>query len=541
MIRSFCVRCFLSLAFVLVAQQAAHAQFAGESSPSAPDNPIDRSAAAPAQDRPFSAKDPNTKYRLERAPLPEDQAERDAERAKGADARKRAQAAAQTERKAHKGVFQSGSLSSWPRLYQSESLSVKGSFNAGIAPYAMSNNVFDAPPGSLNAGVPVHPGWGEAYVQPGISVKYHVDAEAYLYGGFSFVETGTIGNDYTGAPYRWYGLPEQLYAGFHAAHVFGSNATLDGSYGQQDYTNGNGMLVWSGATNGAGRGATYLGPRTAWRDAGLLRATEGDFSGQLFYLRPNESEASFTNTSLTGINAVWNPPGRLRLGAQYVYTLSDIVPRTRMSTWELRARLHPFKGDVNFWLQGDYALQGKPSVSADGWTLQGNYAFTKLWWRPLVNAGYYSMSASNPANPQGWNGFDPLYFGNAVPTWLPGIALQTSLANTNQNVFNTTVTLKPNAKGTLQLNYIAAAVNRENAILKTLSPGETPPVSGGLLLPGYGTEVSASYTYKLDDARSVDPIFAYVIPGNGIEQNYAAAGGSAKGWSFFGVAFKASY
>jgi hypothetical protein len=526
---------------VLALRGPANAQFAGDASPSRVDNAFDLATQTPAQLRIFSPKHPRNRYRAERVLLPEEEAEDEAERAETKEQRKAAKEKAEAERKARKGVFQTRSLDSWPRLYQSESLSVTGLFNAGIAPFAMTNNAFDAPPGSINAGLPPNPGWSEYYVQPGFAAKYHVDKDAYVYGGFSFVESGTVGNDYSGAPSRWYGLPEEAYLGLHLAHLLGSTATLDASYGQRDYTNGNGMLVWSGATNTQVRGAAYLAPRNAWRDCGLLKATLGDYSAQVFYLRPNESAPEFTNSSLTGMNVVWNPPGQLRLGAQYVYSRSNIVTQANLSTWELRARLHPLRNDPYLWLQGDYAIQGKPGVAADGWMVQGNYNFTRWWLQPLVHVGYYNMSASNPDSVLVWNGFNPLYFGNAVPSWQPGIALQTLLHNTNQGVFDTTVELSPKGKGTLQLNYFATRVGRANAIVGTLAPGVQPPASGGLVLPGYGNETSASYTYDMNKSLAINPIFAYVTPGSGIKQDYAAHGGAAKPWSFLGVSLTASY
>jgi hypothetical protein len=519
----------------------APAQVAGDPAPAQPDNVYDAATKTQSAQKLYAPRQPAQKYRGQRAPLPEDAADAEAERAKSAAEREAAEAKAAAARRANEGFFQTGNAGSFPRLYVDAKFSLDGLLNAGLAPYAMGNNAFNAPAGSVNAGLPANPGWGEVYVQPGFTAKYKIDRDAYLYGGFSFIESGTIGNDYSGAPARWYGLPEQLYAGFHLSHLFATTATLDGSYGQQDYTNGSGMLVWSGATNGSLRGAAYLGPRSAWREAGLLKVADGDYSGQFFYLRPNEENPSFTNTSLTGVNIVWNPPGQLRLGGQYIYALSNIVTRTQMSTYEIRARLHPFKSDPNFWLQGDYALQGKPQLSADGWMTQGSYNFTKLWWQPLVSIGYYSMSANNPANAVIWNGFDPLYFGNGVATWLPGIALQTTLANTNQNIFATTVALNPSASGSLQLDYIDASVERGNAVLAPLSPGVAPPASGGLLLPGYGQEIGASYTWTLNSAVSLNPFAAYVIPGSGITQSYTANGGTAKDWSFFGVSLTVSY
>ncbi|HYL26615.1 MAG TPA: alginate export family protein, partial [Candidatus Nitrosotalea sp.] len=391
-------------------------------------------------------------------------------------------------------------------------------------------------------GLPVNPGWVETYANPGITAEYRLARGAYLYGGFSYLESGTIGNDYTGSPYAWYGLPEDLYAGLHLSHQFGGKGTLDVSFGQQDYATGGGMLLALGATNGGSRGADYIGPRTAWRQAALVRTTDGDWVTQFFYLRPNEAPDVFTNTALTGVNVVWNPPGQLRLGAQYIYASSDVTTRNQSSTYEFRARFHPFKTQPAFWLQADYAIEGKPQLAADGWMLQANYNLVKLWWKPLVSVGYYSMSGANPANAVIWNGFDPLYFGGNVPAWQPGFAFQSQLNNTNLRYFDTSIDLTPDKSDSLQINYINANVDRVNAPLAIPAPSlEMESTAGGLPSPGYGQELGASYIHQLTAALSLNPVFAYAWPGNGIVANYGAHGGAAHNWTFLGVAFTASY
>jgi hypothetical protein len=404
----------------------------------------------------------------------------------------------------------------------------------------MSNNAFDAPAGSVNAGAPVSPSWSEYYVQPGISVKYRMNHGAYAYGGFSYLESGTAGYDNSGAPPRWYGLPEQLYLGIHFANPFGRASSFDVSYGQQDYTSGNGMLVWSGASNGSIRGASYLGPRSAWRDAILAKLSVRDVTAQFFYLRPNAEVSSFTNTTLTGLNVVWNPPDQLRLGLQYIHASSDIQTRQGLDILEFRARWHPFAHDPHLWFQGDYATETSSLVAANTWMAQVNYHFTGMKWSPLLNVGWYDLSGANPASTT-WTGFDPLYFGNDVPTWLPGVALQTLLGNTNQKIFATTLTMTPSATTSLQLNYIDAAVNQLNAVLAIPPPNTSPVAAGGIPLPGYGKELSGTFSWQPNGYITWSPFFAYVTPGNGISANYSANHGSAKAWTFAGLMFTASY
>ncbi len=531
----------LSIAICAASFGFARAQLAGDVSPSNPKNVYDEATRTPAQPQTVEPKNSEVRQRERRAQLEEEEAELDAAEARTEEERTAAQHRAAEARARYLGYLQTGNLESLPRLYETNRISVLGSLNAGFAPFAAFNNAFAAPVGSINAALPANPDWAEAYVEPGMTATYHLAHHAFLYGGFSYLESGTIGTDYFGSPHTWYGLPENLYAGLRFTHLFGGAGALDASYGQQNYVTGGGMLLANGATNGFDRGAAYLGPRGAWLQAGLLKATDGNWSAQLFYLRPNEAPAVFDNTKLTGVNVVWNPPGQLRLGAEYVYSTSDILTRNQMSTYELRARLHPFTRDPYLWLQAEYAIQGKPYVSADGWMIQANYNFKKAWWSPLVNVGFYSMSGANPASPVIWSGFDPFYFGGAVPQWLPGFALQTVLANTNLRYFDASVTLAPLKQDALQVNYLVANVNELNAILTTLPPFTAPEPGGGLPNFGYGQEVGLNYTHNLSDALSVNPFYAFVWPGNGIAANYAAHGGVARNWSLLGLSFTATY
>jgi hypothetical protein len=533
-----CVAVLLFAAISAACFGVARAQFAGEPSPTK--NIYDEATEVPGQADSFSPKNSKEKQQERRERLEEEQAAIEAAQARTEVEQTAAQQRAAKARAASLGYFQTGDPDSLPRLYESERVSVLGSVSAGFAPFVAFNNAFHAPSGSINSGLPVNPGWGEAYIEPGVTATYGLAHHAYLYGGFSYLESGTIGTDYAGSPNAWYGLPEEFYGGLRFTHLFGATGTLDASYGQQTYGTGNGMLLATGATNGFDRGAAYFGPRSAWRQAGLLRVTDGDWSGQLFYLRPNEAPTAFDNTTLTGLNVVWNPPGRLRLGAQYVYSSSDIVTRNQMSTYELRARFHPIPQDPNFWLQADYAIEGKPLLSADGWMVQADYSFRKMWWSPLVNVGFYSMSGA-AANSVVWYGFDPFYFGGAVPAWLQGFALQTQLANTNLRDLDTSITFSPARRDSLQVSYLIANVNQLNAILTTIPPSVPPSAKGGLPNLGYGQELGASYTHNITPSLSVNPFYALVWPGSGIAANYSAHGGTARSWSFLAIAFTATY
>jgi hypothetical protein len=88
---------------------------------------------------------------------------------------------------------------------------------------------------------------------------------------------------------------------------------------------------------------------------------------QAFYLKPNESPNSATGTIFNGIDFEWLPAGPVRMGAMYLYVPeSSIATRDKLNIVDLRARFHPMASVPQFWLQGEYAMEHKSNVAADG-------------------------------------------------------------------------------------------------------------------------------------------------------------------------------
>ena len=315
--------------------------------------------------------------------------------------------------------MQTGDLKSWPRLYRDGGLVVTGLLNGAVALFKMTQNLFGPPPALAPDGYKTNPGWGEFFIEPGVSAEYRLGASASIYGGFSYVESSTRGTDNCCVSNLYYGNRELLFAGVRWHDPAGGLA-LDVSYGQQDFTVGNQMLIGRGADDGAQRGANQIGPRNAWANAGIVKATWQDLNVQAFYLKPNEAPSTATGTVINGINVEWLPAGPLRLGAMYLYVPdSNIVTRDQLNVYDLRARVHPIPWLPRFWLDGEYAWERKSGVAADGWYAQVNYNAQDTAWKPLVALRYASLSGDRPGSSR-WEGFDPLYFSGSNPNWYQG-------------------------------------------------------------------------------------------------------------------------
>ncbi|MEO8751674.1 MAG: alginate export family protein [Casimicrobiaceae bacterium] len=497
-----------------MAAGTACAQFADVPRPATPDNAYDQATANPVQSHWAPRLLQGAEHAADRAPL------------------------AATDTTA--GILQTGGLDAWPRLYRGGDLLITGSLTGTAAGFKMWNNEFGVPPSLQTHGYATNPGWGEFFLEPGLSATYKVSAQASVYGGFSYLEASTRGRDNAGSDNVWYGNRELLYAGAKWRDA-DSGFALDVSYGQQNFHVGNGMLLWSGASNGGQRGANYLGPRGAWATAGVVKGTWKEMAVQGFYLKPNDASADATGTTLVGVNFDWHGTGPLRVGAMYVHVPeSDIVTRNGLNIYDLRARWHPVVASPRFWLDGEYVWERKASVAAEGWYVQANYNATDTTWKPLLALRYAALSGARSGSSR-WQGFDPLYFGNGNPNWYQGKLGSTLFNNTNLNTASAALTVTPTEKQILQFWYLYFSADQANSPLDIPAAGQPVPTGGGVPNKPLASEFDVAYTYTFSKSVNVNVVAAYATPGSGYKQLYSANSGSANGWWLLGTQFNISY
>lgn len=437
------------------------------------------------------------------------------------------------------GVLQSADLAAWPLLLRSGPLTVKGSLTGTLGVFAFGNNQFALPPSQATTAYRNDPGWGEFFLEPGVTAELTLTPALSLYGGAAYMETATRGTDYAGVGNTYHGAMEQLYAGARWRDA-ARGLALDASYGQLDYTVGRSFLIANGASNGAQRGANFLDPRAAWANAALLKGTWGDFVAEAYWLKPNDSTEASTGTRLAGLNFEWNGPGPLRLAGMYVYAPeSQIVTRDGLNVYNLRARWHPFSSAPHAWLQGEVVWERKSGVAAEGWYAAFNYNAQDTAWKPLLSLRYASLSGDDPATAR-WEGFDPLYYGGGNPDWYQGELASTLFDNTNLNSVAVSLTLAPDERNVLQFVLLDFRAARTNAPL-ALPAANQPVPAGGVPAKGLATELDAIWTYTFGKYVNVSAFAAYAWPGAGYRDLYARQGGSARNWSGAGMQVNISY
>ena len=504
----------LAGALALVVTGVAHAQFENAPSPSEPENEFDQAVANPIREH----EAPRTLQGAKRA------ADRDPAAAAGVPA----------------GVLQAGNLSAWPQLFAAPGLTIKGSLTGTLGLFSMGENAFSLPPSQVTRGYVKDPNWAEFFVEPGLTAQYQLTPAVQFYGGAAYMETATRGTDYAGNTNTWHGDMEQLYAGVRWTDA-ASGFKLDVSYGQRDFATGRDLLISAGADNGPQRGADYMGPRSAWANAALLKATWRDVTAQGFWLKPTETTSGATGTRLEGFDVEWTSAGPLRLAGMYVYVpQSDIATRDGLNVYNLRARWHPLHNVPNAWLQGEAVWERKRNVDAEGWYLSFNYNALDAPWKPLVTARYASFSGDKPGTAT-WEGFDPLYFGGSDPDWYQGKVGSVQFNNTNLDTIAVSLTLTPNEKNILQFVYLNFAAGQVNSPLAIPSAGQPVPVGGGVPAKTLANEIDAIYTYTFSKQVNVNAFVGYAAPGAGYRQLYASEGGSAQAWWVVGAQLNFSY
>jgi hypothetical protein len=438
------------------------------------------------------------------------------------------------------GVLQTGDLASWPRLWRNDDLLISGTLTGTLGMFRMWNNAFGLPASLNPTSRRNDPGWAEFFLEPGLMASYTLDGATKLYGGASYMETGTRGTDYNAVGNTWHGAPELLYAGIRWQDA-ARQLAFDASYGQQDFAVGNNLLLAAGASNGAQLGADYIGPRSAWANAALLKATWRDLTVQGFWLKPNDAPSAATGTRLAGVNAQWGDSGPLQLAFMYLRALeSAIVTRDGLDVYDVRATIKPWGADSGWMLRAEYAWERKDGVTADGWYVEGSYHAAKAMWRPLVTLRYASFSGDRPDTAT-WEGFDPLYFGGSNPDWYQGKLMSTLVNNTNLDSVAASLSLAPDARSIVQLVFLQFAAARTDSPLAIPAAGQPVTTGGGVPSRSLATEIDAVYTYTFSKQVNINVFAGYATPGTGYKQLYSASGGSAQPWWIVGTQFNISY
>jgi hypothetical protein len=235
----------------------------------------------------------------------------------------------------------------------------------------------------------------------------------------------------------------------------GYNA-IEMGYGNQNYQVFDGLLFWDGAVDCGARGACWLSPRKAFREAGTLRLTLGGWLIEGYHLKLNDDPS--TGTRLGGGRVEYafqdwlvkdmksgfmyfniyqsDEPSRDGLNGFYFYQEATPV-----------ARLPDFHYTTSFVAETNSAAVG--NAEAYGWYVAPAYTISQLPWSPELSYRFASFSGGGTRN------FDPLFVGGSDwGYWVQGELLgEWVLSNSNLKSHMVRLKLTPNDVLTLNLFY----------------------------------------------------------------------------------------
>ncbi|MCH7228428.1 alginate export family protein [Haloferula sp. A504] len=438
-------------------------------------------------------------------------------------------------------------------LYQSENLTVRGQFQAGLNLVAETNLFWDlASRAAGNTAFEADTQWLEGFIEPGLGFERRLGPDSSLFGKLSAVGSYTAGTDAfdTGDVGRF--TLEEAYLGYRAD--LGGGWAIETSLGSRALTLGTGMLIANGGADGFERGALKFGPREAWEMAGILQVSRNRAKATAFYLEPNEMASNDTANRMAGIDLRWDGEGGGFAGLTYLHVLESEAPypqaapggvgapaflpgaRDGLNTVNFYGRTEPFEGPLEgLALALDAAWQWNDRIDLRAWggRIKAEYTFAGHPWRPVLSYSYQVFSGDDPKTRR-LERFDPLYYDGAPKAWATGSKSAMVFINSNVQAHHLTLAVTPTQRDIITLRY---AHVRAHQLRSPVQFGQATRVdfSGGTSTVVSGvTDAHLSDDFFLEYTRVINPHtfltggFSISIPGKGIDR---ASGGDAPNWT----------
>jgi Alginate export len=306
--------------------------------------------------------------------------------------------------------------------------------------------------------------WFEQVAKLAVEGQHSLADFGTVYGEVSAIATATQRTDAAGSnvpddtlsDVAW----EDAYLGWKSGNLLQDSLgpdAIDLSYGRQRYQVGTGFLFWDGGSDGGQRGAYWIGPRKAFKQAGIAKLTTHGVEARGVYLEPNDNPHS--DTKLYGLDLQWGNDdlGSVGGGLYHVFD-SRIDSRDGMNVYDLRADVTPLKSSgtlPGLTLKGEFTYE-KNGDTQEGFGYYGElgYDFGEILpWTPYLSYRYAHFSGDDPSSSKDQN-FDPLFYGfSDWGTWFQGEILGEYVL-LNQNLNSSTVRLAVSPTQDLKLNLL---------------------------------------------------------------------------------------
>lgn len=338
------------------------------------------------------------------------------------------------------GLFVDPSGKDFPLLY-ADARSVLRLKLENKTMFFSNTNAFFGRPEVLTAGNPLADApsgrgtnnWLESSVETGVYGLSSVSDKISIYGGASYIASGSWGNELFTDRSRTYVHVEDAYFG-----AMGSNTTSQGgvrqislTYGRKAFQVDNGMILRLSSANGGERAALQSNPRNAAAQLALVQFLYDNYKLEIFRLDPDELKETDSATVINGINFEGLVAPRARVGAMMLkvpkstfsyYTDRATYSRSGLRLADVRLSLEPPSSGSGVYARGEFARQTNSNFSMDARAayIEAGYQFSDVQWNPALSYRYSRFSGDKPDTTK-FERWDPLFAGGGGDEWVQGL------------------------------------------------------------------------------------------------------------------------
>ena len=401
--------------------------------------------------------------------------------------------------------------------------------------YARDDVMLNGNPLANNPAGNGYTGWIEGWASMGLYGITTLSAKnkIYLYGGSSYLVSGSAGRELFTDQSRAYGAFDDAYIGFMGTigYQTGNRLTYNLSMGRQQFTVGKGFIIRNTASNGDNRGALQLNPRWAADYLGLTSLRYNNFVLQIFQLDPDELDVVDSRTVIRGFNAEWGDGYANQIGfmfldvprssLKYHTPTGDVRGRKGLQLINVRYYTNKPPKVAGLYYKGEFAYQRNThfNMSAMAGYAEIGWHFANSPGSPTLQYKYAYFSGDNP-NTKRYERWDALLSGGTGEEWVVGANHFKIVQNSNIMVHQ----LQANIRPWPRLEFVPQAMYMHAPQHNNI--GGNPALS---YLPQkeYGYEFNLSVKYFRSRRWYWHGHVAYTVPGNGVK---AALDNNTKNW-----------
>ncbi len=372
--------------------------------------------------------------------------------------------------------------------------------------------------------------WSEGYFKPVLNASYAADSFGEIYSGFSYVASATFDDgdlaEFTTGDSDGF-ESEQLYIGFKTDKLASLGIdSFDLSVGEQEFTIGDGFLVWDGEFDST-YGAYWLNPHLSFKNSVIAKLDIGAIHTDIFYLDSDEDSG---DTGLCGLNLEYRSEQLGTVGASYLKVTdvdpnSDYALRDDMNVYSVRAQGTPLAGmgQEDLFMAFEYVHQGGgdvEDVDAEGWYIEAGYTLADLPWTPTLTYKYAFFSGDEDASDSKNQAFDPLFYsmGRSWGSHIMGeIVGEYYLFNSNQKVHMLGLNLQPSEALATGILFYDFSLDEQNLY-------GTPVADDS-----FAQEINIYVDYSITDNLFLTGTLAWASPKDGAKDYFGSGDDSYLG------------